>query len=152
MLWGCCNCRDNLLIWICVLVYYVRSLVIPMVAICVYTVHCTVVIVQSKNATFMSSIFAAGLPWHHIYPLCSSHHPLYIFTAVNHQEQQGINAMKTQFTVGSQIYLTWFCFRKHWLKMLILTYLNKFSFPLISNQRAGGNVSEFGQIPPPLCG
>ena len=36
--------------------------------------------------------------------------------------------------------------------MLILTYLNKFSFPLISNQRAGGNVSEFGQIPPPLCG
>ena len=80
------------------------------------------------------------------------HHPLYIFTAVNHQEQQGINAMKTQFTVGSQIYLTWFCFGKHWLKMLILTYLNKFSFPVISNQRAGGNVSEFGQIPPPLCG
>ena len=80
------------------------------------------------------------------------HHPLYIFTAVNHQEQQGINAMKTQFTVESQIYLTWFCFGKHWLKMLILTYLNKFSFPLISNQRAGGNVSEFGQIPPPLCG
>ena len=31
--------------------------------------------------------------------------PLYIFTAVNHQEQQGINAMKTQFTEGSQIYL-----------------------------------------------
>ena len=84
-------------------------LVIPMVAICVYTVHCTpytvnctVVIVQSKNATFMSSIFAAGLPCHHIYPLCSTHHPLYIFTAVNHQEQQGINAMKTQFTVGTR--------------------------------------------------
>ena len=72
-----------------------------------YTVHMsTVVIVQSKNATFMSSIFAAGLACHHIYPLCSSHHPLYIFTAVNHQEQQGINAMKTQFTVESQIYLT----------------------------------------------
>ena len=67
-----------------------------------YTVHCTVVIVQSKNATFMSSIFAAGLPCHHIYPLCSTHHPLYIFTAVNHQEQQGINAMKTQFTVGTR--------------------------------------------------
>ena len=31
-------------------------------------VYCTVVIVQSKNATFMSSIFAAGLPCHHIYP------------------------------------------------------------------------------------